>query len=47
MRSADGDATALAKLIEKSLTPKLGGLVYVCSTSAPMNLHAMLSNMGF
>lgn len=46
-RSADGDATTLARLIEKNLTPKLGGLVYVCSTSAPVNLSAMLSNMGF
>jgi uroporphyrinogen-III synthase len=46
-RSADGDTTALARLIERSLSPKLGGLIYACSTSAPINLSAMLGNMGF
>lgn len=46
-RSADGDAPAIARLIERSLTPKLGGLVYACSTTAPINLSAMLGNMGF
>ena len=29
------------------VNPKLGGLVYVCSTSAPINLSAMLGNAGF
>jgi uroporphyrinogen-III synthase len=47
VRPTDGDATALARLIERSLNTKLGGLVYVCSTSAPINLSAMLNNMGF
>lgn len=46
-RSADGDASTLARLIERSLNPKLGGLVYVCSNAAPINLSAMLNNMGF
>ncbi|MSO96894.1 MAG: hypothetical protein EXR11_01565 [Rhodospirillaceae bacterium] len=46
-RSADGDAAKLARFVERSLNPKLGGLVYVCSTSAPINLSAMLGNMGF
>ncbi|MDX2143795.1 MAG: uroporphyrinogen-III synthase [Rhodospirillaceae bacterium] len=47
VRNAHGDAGALAKAIEKSLSPKLGALIYVCSTSAPINLSAMLNNAGF
>lgn len=47
VRDCNGDATAIARRIETELKPKLGGLVYVCSTSAAVNLAAMLGNMGF
>ena len=45
--AAKDDAQDLARLIERTLKPANGALVYACSTAAPVNLSAMLGNMGF
>ncbi len=45
--AAKDDAADLAKLVERSITPANGALIYACSTAAPVNLPTMLGNMGF
>ncbi|MGE3475374.1 MAG: uroporphyrinogen-III synthase [Rhodospirillaceae bacterium] len=45
--AAKDDSQDLARLVERSLKPANGALVYACSTAAPVNLGAMLGNMGF
>ncbi len=45
--AAKDDAADLARLVERSAKPANGALIYACSTAAPINLSAMLSNMGF
>ena len=47
VETAKDDAADLARLVERKLKPAGGALIYACSTSAPINLTAMLSNMGF
>ena len=47
VETAKDDAADLARLVERSLKPANGALIYACSTAAPVNLSAMLSNMGF
>jgi uroporphyrinogen-III synthase len=45
--AAKDDSADLARLVERSVKPANGALIYACSTAAPVNLPAMLSNMGF
>lgn len=47
VKAAKDDSSDLAKLIEKSANPNYGALIYACSTTAPVQLSALLSNMGF
>ncbi len=47
VHAAKDDSADLARLVERELKPANGALVYACSTAAPVNLPAMLSNMGF
>ena len=47
VKSAKDDSADLARLIEKSANPNYGALIYACSTTAPVQLTALLSNMGF
>jgi uroporphyrinogen-III synthase len=47
VHAAKDDAADLAKLVERTLKPANGALMYASSTAAPVNLPAMLSNMGF
>ena len=47
VEAAKDDAADLARLVEKKITPAGGALIYACSTAAPVNLSAMLGNMGF
>ena len=47
VETAKDDSADLARLVERSLKPANGALIYACSTAAPVNLSAMLSNMGF
>jgi len=44
---AKDDAQDLARLVERTLKPANGALIYACSTNAPVNLPTMLGNMGF
>jgi len=45
--AAKDDSADLARLVERELKPANGALIYACSTTAPVNLPATLSNMGF
>lgn len=47
IKAAKDDSADLAKLIEKTANPNYGALIYACSTTAPIQLSALLSNMGF
>ncbi len=47
VKSAKDDSSDLAKLIEKNANPNHGAFIYACSTAAPVQLSALLSNMGF
>ena len=47
VHAAKDDSADLARLAERELKPADGALIYACSTAAPVNLPAMLSNMGF
>jgi uroporphyrinogen-III synthase len=47
VKAAKDDSAGLAKLIEKTANPNYGALIYACSTTAPVQLSALLSNMGF
>ena len=47
VEAAKDDSADLARLVERTITPAGGALIYACSTAAPINLSAMLSNMGF
>ena len=47
VRAAKDDSADLAKLIEKNANPNHGAFIYACSTTAPIQLSALLSNMGF
>jgi len=45
--TANDDSADLARLIERSIKPANGALIYACSSTAPVNLPTMLGNMGF
>ncbi|MDX2223135.1 MAG: uroporphyrinogen-III synthase, partial [Rhodospirillaceae bacterium] len=45
--NADGDAAAIARAVQRDLKPTGGALIYAASNTAPVNLSAMLANMGF
>ena len=47
VKAAKDDSADLAKLVEKSANPNYGAFIYACSTSAPVQLSALLSTMGF
>lgn len=47
VHTAKDDSADLAKLVERTLKPANGALIYASSTAAAVNLPAMLSNMGF
>ncbi len=47
IKAARDDSADLARLIEKTANPNAGAFIYACSTSAPVQLGALLSNMGF
>ncbi|MCA0199303.1 MAG: uroporphyrinogen-III synthase [Proteobacteria bacterium] len=47
VQAAKDDSQDLARLVERALKPANGALVYACNTAAPVNLGAMLGNMGF
>ena len=47
IKAAKDDSADLAKLVEKTANPNAGAFIYACSTTAPVHLGALLSNMGF
>src|SRR5262245_46162140 len=47
VHAAKDDSQDLARLVERTLKPANGALVYACSTSAAIQLSALLGNMGF
>ncbi|MBY0509982.1 MAG: uroporphyrinogen-III synthase [Rhodospirillaceae bacterium] len=47
VHTAKDDSADLAKLVERTLKPANGALIYASSTAAAINLPTMLSNMGF
>ena len=47
VETANDDSADLARLVERSITPAGGALIYACSTAAPVSLSAMLGNLGF
>ena len=47
MHVAKDDSQDMARMVERTLKPAAGALVYACSTSAAIQLSALLGNMGF
>jgi uroporphyrinogen-III synthase len=47
IHAAKDDGQDLARLVERTVKPANGALIYACSTAAPVNLPTMLGNMGF
>ncbi len=47
VETAKDDGADLARLVERSLTPANGALIYACNAGAPANLPILLGNMGF